>query len=129
MPRRGNHLTQAIGVLAVLGIVSMAACRSEGDADDDAEAAAQLTPGAVPDSLAATPSVPTGGQAGATGTAGDNTGEAGVRTSAQRDSARAARDADSARHTPARTGRTGVRIRPPDTVANPIPPPPAPVDP
>ena len=129
MRRRSGRLVRRGTTGVVLALASVAACRSEGDADDDAEAAGQVTPDASPDSLTATPSVPAGGQTGATGTAGDNTGEAGVRSSAELDYARAAREADSARHTPARTGKTGVRIRPPDTVANPIPPPPARVDP
>ena len=127
MTRSGRVVSRRIALVAALGLAGVAACGSEGDADD--AAAAQVTPDAAPDSLAATPSVPAGGQTGGAGTAGDNTGEAGVRASAGLDSARAARDEDSARHTPARVGSTGVRIRPPDTVANPIPPPPERVDP
>lgn len=102
-------------LLAAAGLVAIAGCRAEGEADENAEAAGAVTPGATPDSLSATPSVPAGGQAGGTGTAGDNTGEPRTRPSADS-------SADSARHTPARVGRSGVGIRPPDTVHNPIPP-------
>jgi hypothetical protein len=84
------------------------ACGSEGDADENREAAGELQPGAAPDSLAATPSVPLGGQVGA-GTAGDNTGRSPVG-----DTARPAARADSSR----------FPVRPPDTVGRvPDPPP------
>ena len=97
---------RALAVAALVG--AMAACGSEGDADENREAAGELQPGAAPDSLAATPSVPLGGQVGA-GTAGDNTGRSPVG-----DTTRPAARADSSR----------FPVTPPDTVSRVADPPP-----
>jgi hypothetical protein len=102
---------RALAFVAMLAC-GVVACGSEGDADENVEAAGELQPAAAPDSAAATPSVPLGGQLGA-GTAGDNTGRV--------------RAGDTARAT-ARTGAGGdssrLRVTPPDTVSRvPNPPP------
>jgi hypothetical protein len=103
----GASSLRALAVAAALA-AAVTACGSDGDADASVEAAGQLQPGAQPESAAATPSVPLGGQLGA-GTAGDNTGDARLR-----DSARTAPGADSSR----------LRVTPPDTVSRvPNPPP------
>jgi hypothetical protein len=98
---------RSLAVAAVLAC-GVVACTSDGDADENREAAGELQPGAAPDSLAATPSVPLGGQVGA-GTAGDNTGDTRIG-----DTARSAARADSTR----------FPVTPPDTVSRvPNPPP------